>query len=78
MALKDKESRTIVLPLSEVQYASFMKDNQVAHRLIQEAYSNFPELFPPEMQAGYKLNGKTRKSKKLDLRLRRSVFCMPF
>ena len=71
MALKDKQSRTIVLSISEVQYSSFMEDNEVAHQYIQRAYSADAELFPPQMEQGYKLNGKTRQSKKLGLRMRR-------
>jgi hypothetical protein len=71
MALKDKQNRTIVLSITEVEYDSFMADNKVAHKMIREAYAKYPELFPPEMSWGYKLNGKTRKSKKMDLRMRR-------
>lgn len=71
MALKDKQNRTIVLSITEVEYDSFMEDNKVAHKMIREAYAKYPELFPPEMRWGYQLNGKTRKSKKMDLRMRR-------
>lgn len=71
MALKDKQSRTIVVSINEVQYPLFMEDNEVAHQLIQKAYSNDPELFPLQMGHGYKLNGKTRRSKKLGLCMRR-------
>jgi hypothetical protein len=71
MALEDKQNRTISLNISKEQYPSFMKDNGKAHQVIQRAYAQNPELFPPGMRLGYKLNGKTRPSKKLGLRLRR-------
>lgn len=71
MALEDKQNRIISLDISKEQYPSFMKDNGKAHQVIRRAYAQNPELFPPGMQLGYKLNGKTRPSKKLGLRLRR-------
>ena len=71
MALKDKESRVITLEFCKESYSSFMEDNQVAHSIIRQAYAEYPELFPMEMSHGYKLNGKTRTSKKLNMRMRR-------
>lgn len=71
MALKDKQTRTIVLPISESRYSSFMEDRKVAHKIIQAAYQLHPELFPAEMANGYWLNGKSRVSKKLDLQMRK-------
>lgn len=71
MALEDKQNRTISLLISKEEYPSFMKDKHIAHQIIRRAYTQHPELFPLGMQQGYKLNGKTRRSKKLDLRLRR-------
>lgn len=71
MALKDKESRTIVLNISESTYSSFMEDRTIAHKIIQTACRSHPELFPEEMAEGYWLNGKTRVSKKLDLQMRK-------
>jgi len=71
MALKNKQSRTIVLNLSEANYDSFMEDTSIAHEIIKEHYENFPELFPSGMSEGYMLNGRTRKSKKLEIQMRK-------
>ncbi len=72
MALKDKQSRTIVLAISEKAYPSFMEDNATAHRIIGQSIREHPELFPCDIEGlGYKLSGYTRISKKLGLRMRR-------
>jgi len=68
---KHKQHRTIVLNISEADYSAFMNDPQVAHRMIQRAFKEHPELFPCDMSVGYKLNGKTRVSKKLGLQMRK-------
>ncbi|MFP4090389.1 MAG: hypothetical protein ACLFUB_02020 [Cyclobacteriaceae bacterium] len=47
-----------------------MKDNHIAHQTIRRSYAQHPELFFIGMGQGYKLNGKTRKSNKLGLRMR--------
>jgi len=75
VALKDnqKSSHTIVLSFSEQTYTSFMKDNQLAHKIICDEYAKHPELFPNGMSAGYKLNGKTRVSQKLGIQMRKIV-----
>ena len=72
MALKDRQSRTIVLALSEKEYPSFIEDNRKAHEIISHFITEHPELFPPEiLSEGYKLNGYTRISRKLGIRMRR-------
>lgn len=71
MALKNKENRTLVLPIDESIYDSFLKDNEIAHELIKVFYEKMPELFPKEMNLGYMLNGRTRCSKKLGIRMRK-------
>lgn len=73
MALKDKQklSHTIVLSFTEETYNAFMKDNQLAHSMIRSEFIKHPELFPPEISSGYKLNGKTRISRKLGLKMRK-------
>jgi hypothetical protein len=71
MALKGKQNRTIVINISETVYDSFMRDSQLAHQMVQEAFQKYPELFPPQMSQGYVLNGKTRVSKKQAVQLRK-------
>lgn len=66
MTTKDSTNRTITLPISEKIYADFMINNDFAHKLIQSAYDKMPELFPVDLSLGYKLNGRTRPSKKMD------------
>lgn len=71
MALKDNQNRTIVLSFSESTYRNFMEDNELAHIVIKSSYSTYPELFPSEMSSGYVLNGKTRRSKKIGIQMRK-------
>jgi len=72
MALKFNENRTIVLPISESDYSTFMQDSKFAHQLIQDYHSCFPDLFPAHMdKLGYCLNGKTRISKKMGIQMRK-------
>ncbi len=71
MALKFKKNRTVVLPIPESAYKIFMEDNTVAHNQIASHYAESPELFPKEMEGGYVLNGKTRLSKKLGIKMRK-------
>ena len=71
MALKDTQNRTIVFPIAESSYQTFMQDQPVAHQQIKEAFDQHPELFPPAMSKGYMLNGRTRVSQKLGLQLRK-------
>lgn len=65
MAHQYTKNRTIVLPLTAEIYENFMKDNDLAHKMLGELHTSHPELFPPSMSSGYKLNGKTRFSKKM-------------
>ena len=71
MALKSNQNRTIVIPLNENRYKSFMTDKEIAHEQIQMYIWEYPELFPNEIAQGYMLNGYTRVSKKLDIRMRK-------
>lgn len=71
MALKIKQNRTIVLNFTEKMYSSFMEDNEIAHETIRHHYAQYPELFPKAMENGYMLNGSTRVSKKLGLKMRK-------
>lgn len=71
MAPKNKQNRTIVLCFTEKTYASFMEDNEIAHKMIQQYVHDYPELFPKEISSGYMLNGYTRESKKLGHKMRK-------
>ncbi|MGB0524912.1 MAG: hypothetical protein ACPGJS_18200 [Flammeovirgaceae bacterium] len=71
MALKGNENRTIVLPILESDYSTFMNDPTQAHEMISQYYQEFPALFPEEMSTGYCLNGKTRLSKKTGIQMRK-------
>lgn len=71
MALKIKQNRTIVLNFTEKMYSSYMEDNEIAHETIRHHYNEYPELFPKSMENGYMLNGSTRVSKKLGLKMRK-------
>lgn len=66
MTSKDTTNRTITLPIPENIYGDFMQDSELAHKMIMELYNNTPELFPVDLSLGYKLNGKTRISKKME------------
>ena len=57
--------------MEESDYKTFVEDNEVAHKIIKSTYAKHPELFPKSMATGYKLNGRTDRSKKLGYRLRR-------
>ena len=72
MAVKGKENRTIYFSISEKDYKNFENDNSVAHIVINEALKKNPNSFPSDiLEKGYKLNGKDRKSKKMNICLRR-------
>lgn len=71
MASKIKKNCTIVLPLSENNYASFLNEGKIAHQTIREIWDRNPELFPSQMTEGYVLNGKTRLSKKMNIQMRK-------
>ena len=72
MAVKGKKNRTIYLPISEKDYECFEKDNSVAHDVIKQQIKKNLSFFPTTiLEKGYKLNGKDRKSKKMNIRLRR-------
>lgn len=66
------DSRRIVIPLRYEEYKEIMADPQQAHDCIKQYRDKHPELFPPDMKDGYKLNGWTETSKKMpEVRLRR-------
>lgn len=72
MATQVKENRTIVLPISEEIYESFMSDISFARQIIDDVYLKSPELFPSNFsETTYIFKGKERVSKKQGLQQRR-------
>lgn len=71
MAYKDKQSRTIVLKISEADYDTFMQDLAYAHQYLKSAYQQHAELFPSGFANSYAFNGKSRKSKKQGIQMRK-------
>jgi len=71
MALKNKQNRTIVLPINESIYDLFLLDNKLAHQQISQLISDYGELFPEKIKNGYMLNGRTRVSKKMGIQMRK-------
>jgi hypothetical protein len=72
MAVKGRKNRTIYLSISEKDYELFAEDNAVAHTTITKQLKINPQAFPEKMlKEGYKLNGRDRKSKKMNIQLRR-------
>ena len=72
MATKFTENKTIVLPILEENYDSFINDTSEAHRVIKNVHKESPELFPEALsEQGYILKGKDRVSKKIGIQLRR-------
>lgn len=69
---KRLESRRLVIPIRYETYEKEMDTPEKAVECIQKYQSDHPELFPPAMAGGFKLNGWTEPSKKMpDKRLRR-------
>lgn len=73
MALKDKQksNRTIVLKFTQAAYTRFLREPVWARQVIDRTSKAHPTLFPGAMAQGYKLNGTTRRSKKLRLKMRK-------
>jgi hypothetical protein len=67
-----KAAKRIYIPISEEEYAELVDDKQRFRERLDSVREQYPELFPPEMQAGYDLYGFRKQSVKLpDVRLRR-------
>jgi hypothetical protein len=71
MASQINKNCTIVLPILENKYDSFLNDPKIARQIISEIWATSPELFPAQMTKGYVLNGKTRPSKKMNIQMRK-------
>lgn len=64
MAFKSNQNRTIVLPIAEKDYHSFVRDNSRAGDTLACLISTMPECFPVEIHLGFQFNGRDRVSKK--------------
>jgi hypothetical protein len=69
----EREYRTIILPVSQEHYGTILSTPAKFRQWVDENYERHPELFPVEMEQGYRLNG-SRTDKKLDLTVRRIRF----
>ena len=63
-------NRTICLPFSEEEYLESIHHPPRFRAILNESIEQFPQLFPPEIQAGYRMKD-IRYSSKLALPLRR-------
>lgn len=52
------------------KYKDFINDVSYAHSVVEGAFSENPELFPPSMHGHFKFNGLTPPSKKMGVQLR--------
>ena len=64
MAFKSNQNRTIVLPIEEKNYQSFITNNSEANDSLEYYISIMPECFPLDIHLGFQLNGRDRVSKK--------------
>lgn len=63
--------RTITLPITEEQYAEILDNPQRFRReWVDPFFADCPELFPPDFEKGYEMNGRYH-SKRLGLDIRR-------
>ncbi|MDC0535237.1 hypothetical protein OAO18_05415 [Francisellaceae bacterium] len=61
-----KGSKIIRICCEHEEYYSAMNDGDKFRALLQRELNAYPELFPSEITNGFKLNGKTKASEKLD------------
>ena len=65
-----RQNRTICLPFSQEKYLDIVNNAEAFRTTLDEFITQYPELFPLEMTAGYRLKEKKR-SKKLSIPIRR-------
>ncbi|MEM7375639.1 MAG: hypothetical protein AAF587_44010 [Bacteroidota bacterium] len=64
--------KTICIPVGESEYKEIVDEAWLYRKWVDDIYGKHPELFPQEMDGGYKLHDKLPESKKLpEIRLRR-------
>jgi len=71
-------TRPIRIPIEREAYEIIVADAETFRQYVDVMLELYPELFPPDMQAGYKLHGKRKQSKKMpELTLRRLQLKQP-
>ena len=70
------EGRRIVIPMRYEEYEKAMQEPSQAHKTIAKYKTAHPELFPAQMDGGYKLHGWTRSCKMSEVQLRRIRLAM--
>jgi len=71
-------TRPIRIPIEREAYEIIVTDAETFRQYVDIMLKLYPELFPPDMQAGYKLHGKRKPSKKMpELTLRRIQLTLP-
>ena len=48
-----RKNRTICLPIKEASYMEIVQDSRTFRLWIDENITNYPGLFPPQIQQGY-------------------------
>lgn len=66
-----KGEKTIRLNFNEPDYGNLLCDINAFKAFLDENIKNYPDLFPPDIKNGYKLNGKRGASKKTSISYRR-------
>lgn len=69
---RKKESKTICIAFpSKEFYQTCMNDSKICREFLLKTFDQSPELFPPEIQNGFKFHGFSTSSKQDDFRMRR-------
>ncbi len=66
MEILPRGSKTIRLNYTKEQHSELINDNKKIKVFLEQQIEKYPELFPEEITHGYTLQGKTRRSAKLD------------
>jgi hypothetical protein len=70
--IQARPSRRIVIPIGQEEYECLMEDTNAFRAYLDQRLEQYPELFPTEMNQGYRWYGLYPRSKKMpDVRLRR-------
>ncbi|MEO8395882.1 MAG: hypothetical protein ABI700_23000 [Chloroflexota bacterium] len=71
MRLAAKPSRRIVLPIDRDDYHEVVQDAGVFRAALDATFQQYPELFPAEMEQGYKLHDLRTSQKLSELQVHR-------
>lgn len=73
---KKQHNKIIVLNIDEKDYVEFLRDNEFTRKIIDNEIEEHPELFPKSIREyRYKLNGRTRVSKKTGYKMVKIKIC---